>query len=88
MIKLSQAHKTVTAVAKITRISSVTLRFHFQLTTQGSNGSVLSNDICAANERVRGSISGEEGSSAIIELWYKRTDVFYRATCYFWDDIQ
>ena len=55
---------------------------------QGSNGSVLSKDICAVNERVRGSISGEEGSAAVIELWYKRTDVFYRATCYFWDVVR
>ena len=61
----------------------------YNVICQGSDGSILSNDsICVVNDRVRGIISGEEGSAAIIELWYTRTDVFYRATCYFWDAIQ
>ena len=52
---------------------------------EAADGSTLGNDsICSVNERVRGDISGEEGSAAHIELWYTSPKVFYRATCYFW----
>jgi hypothetical protein len=39
-------------------------------------------DICSVDRRVEGVLT--KGDVAYVDLWYTKSDVFYKAQCYFW----